>query len=195
MFCPNCGSNVPDGTAYCPNCGAALTSGESTPVAEQQPENQQPETQQPDTQQPVYQQPVYQQTDYSSQQGYGQQSYGAPNGIGVNRNIALCIVLSIITCGIYGIYWMYVLNEEINGLSGEQNATGGGLVILFTIITCGIYGWYWLYKMGERADRIKESMGRPGSSSGVLYLVLGIFGLGIVAYAMMQDTINTAVNG
>ncbi len=169
------------------------------------------------TQQNTYtQQTGYgQQADYSQQNTYGQQTaygqqqntgyqqggydqqpyqtYGVPVGIGKNRNIALCIIFSLITCGIYGIYWMYVLNEEINGLSGETNATGGGLVIVFTIITCGIYGWYWLYKMGERADVIKQNIGQSPSSSSILFLIFGIFGLGIVAYAMMQDTINNAV--
>ena len=107
------------------------------------------------------------------------------------KNIALCIVFSIITCGIYGLYWLYKLNDEINQLSGEPNATGGGMVILFTLITCGIYGWYWLFKMGERCDRIN---GTTGGSANVLYLVLGIFGLSIVSYALMQDTINKAVS-
>ena len=77
-------------------------------------------------------------------------------------------------------------------MSDEPNATSGGLVILFTIITCGIYSWYWLYKMGDRCDIIKQKMGRPASSSAVLYLILGIFGLGIVSHALMQDTINNA---
>ena len=65
----------------------------------------------------------------------------------------------------------------------------GGMVLVFTIITCGIYGWYWLYKMGDRCDRIKGMNG----SSGILYLILGIFGLSIVSYCLIQDTINKAI--
>ena len=102
------------------------------------------------------------------------------------RNIALCIVFSIITCGIYGLYWIYKLNEEINELAQDPTATGGGLVILFSIITCGIYALYWAYKMGQKCDEIKQVNG----SSGILFLILHLFGLGIVAEALMQDTIN-----
>ena len=205
MFCPNCGSNVPDGTAFCPNCGANIAQSGGTPAPEQTPAYQQTDYGQQTYDQQSYGQQTYGQQTYDqqaySQTGYdqtaynqqGYQTYTAPMMGGTNRNIALCIILSIITCGIYGIYWMYVLNEEINSLSGETNATGGGLVILFTILTCGIYGWYWLYKMGERTDIIRQNMGMPASSSAVLYLVFGIFGLGIVAYALMQDTINKAV--
>jgi TM2 domain-containing membrane protein YozV len=32
MFCPKCGKEVPEGSAYCPNCGAAMNgSAEATP--------------------------------------------------------------------------------------------------------------------------------------------------------------------
>jgi hypothetical protein len=70
-------------------------------------------------------------------------------------------------------------------------ATTGGMVILLTIVTCGIYGLYWMYKMGERCDRIKGDM---NGSSKILYLVLQLFGLGIVAYCLIQDTINNSVS-
>ena len=99
------------------------------------------------------------------------------------------IPLAIITCGIYGIYWMIKLNDEVNYLSGETQATSGVVVFLLGIVTCGIYLFYWLYKMGERCDRIKGM----NSSSGILYLILGLFGLSIVSYCLMQDTINKAI--
>ncbi len=114
---------------------------------------------------------------------------------GTNRNIAVCIILSMVTCGIYGFYWLYMLNEEINSLADEPDATNGALVIIFSIITCNIYMWFWLYKMGERVDRIKANggqvVGSPNTS--VLYLILAICGLNIVDFALMQDTINNAI--
>lgn len=109
------------------------------------------------------------------------------------RSIALCIIFSIITCGIYGWYWLYKINEEINDLAGEPNATSGGLVILFSILTCNIYMWFWLYKMGDRVGVIKQKMNRPAGSDSVLYLILAIFGLNIVAFALMQDAVNNAI--
>ena len=60
------------------------------------------------------------------------------------RSIPLCILFTIITCGIYGIYWMIVLNDEINPLAGEPQATSGGMVLLLSFVTCGIYGLYWI---------------------------------------------------
>ena len=85
---------------------------------------------------------------------------------------------------------MIKLNDEVNLLSGETNATSGGMVFLFSLLTCGIYGIYWQYKMGERCDRIKGENG----NSAILYLILSIVGLSIVSYCLIQDTLNKAVS-
>lgn len=106
------------------------------------------------------------------------------------RNIAVCIILSIVTCGIYGIYWLVVLNDDTNRAANDPNGTSGGMVILFTILTCGIYGYYWAYKMGEKIDYANQARNIPSSNSGILYLILSIFGLAIVAYALIQDNLN-----
>ena len=106
------------------------------------------------------------------------------------RNIAVCIVLTLVTCGIYGIYWIVCLTNDVNTVSGDVNGTSGGMVVLLTIVTCGIYGIYWAYKQGEKLDFTKNNRGIPSSNSGVLYLILQICGFGIIAYALMQNELN-----
>lgn len=106
------------------------------------------------------------------------------------RNIVVCIVLTLVTCGIYGIYWIVCLTNDVNTVSGDVNGTSGGMVVLLTIVTCGIYGIYWAYKQGEKLDFTKNNRGIPSSNSGVLYLILQIFGFGIIAYALMQNELN-----
>ena len=106
------------------------------------------------------------------------------------RNIAVCIVLTLVTCGIYGIYWIVCLTNDVNTVSGDVNGTSGGMVVLLTIVTCGIYGINWAYKQGEKLDFTKNNRGIPSSNSGVLYLILQIFGFGIIAYALMQNELN-----
>ena len=204
MICPNCGKNCPDSSKFCDACGTAF--------AAQQP-NQQPnqqDGQQPNQQQNYYynnyqnngqpngyQQPPYQQNGYQPN-GYQQNPY-QPNGpqggnyrVPIkNRNIALCIVLSIITCGIYGIYWLVCLVDDLNVASGRTGDTSGGMVFLLSLITCGIYGIYWMYKAGEKVAYVKQrNTGENDSSSSVLYLILGIVGFGIVVYALIQSELN-----
>lgn len=105
------------------------------------------------------------------------------------RNIAVSIILTLVTCGIYGIYWMIVLNDELKHEAGEDNFTSGGVVFLLSIVTCGIYSIYWAYKMGEFVDK----MNNKESNSNILYLILNLFGFGIVVYALIQNELNKKI--
>lgn len=73
------------------------------------------------------------------------------------RSIPLCIILSLVTCGIYGLYWLVCLANDINTASGRDNDTSGGMVLLLSIITCNIYGLYWMYKAGEKVDEARAA--------------------------------------
>ncbi len=106
------------------------------------------------------------------------------------KSIPVCIILSIVTCGIYGIYWFVTLHNDANNASQEQNPTSAGVAVLLSIVTCSIYAMYWSYKQGEKLDKACTMRGLPTNNRSVIYLVLSIFGLSIVAYALMQDTIN-----
>lgn len=106
------------------------------------------------------------------------------------RSIGMCILLSIVTCGIYGLYWFVCITDDTNEMSGENDLAGGGMALLLTIVTCNIYGWYWAYKMGEKVDIIKNRNGMPSSNSGILFVVLQFLGLGIINYALAQDAVN-----
>lgn len=169
MFCPKCGNLCDDNATFCNSCGAPLSA---------QPGNQ-------SYQQPNYQQPNYQQPGYPG---------GMNGGYRVaikNRSIGMCILLSIITCRIYGIYWMICMADDLNIASERPGDTSGGMVFFLTLVTCGIYGLYWLYKAGEKVGYIKaRNTGIQSSSDGVLYLVLGIFGLSIVSYCLIQSELN-----
>lgn len=112
-----------------------------------------------------------------------------------NRSIALCIVLTLVTCGIYGWYWLYCLANDVNLVSGRVNDTSGGMVVLFTIITCNIYHIYWMYKAGEKIDCARQMRGMPSQNNGILYLILTLFGFGIIAWALLQSELNNLSGG
>lgn len=105
------------------------------------------------------------------------------------RNIALCILFTILTCGIYGLYWMVVLNDDMLDALNEYG-TSGTLVLVLDIVTCGIYGLYWIYQMGQRVDRLNAMYGRRSDNSGLLYLLISILGFSIVAYGVTQNELN-----
>lgn len=105
------------------------------------------------------------------------------------KNLALCIILSIVTCGIYICYWIVTLTDDTNAIAGEPEDTSGVLALVLTIVTCGIYGLYWAYKRGEKIDKAHQLNGQAASNGGVLYLILYIFG-GIIAFALIQNEVN-----
>ena len=106
------------------------------------------------------------------------------------RDIALAIVLSFITCGIYSIYWFVVLTNDVKTVAEDNDLASGGVAFLLTLITCGIYGIYWAYKMGELVKKAQEKKKVPVSDNAVLYLILQLLGLGIVNYALIQSDLN-----
>ena len=210
-ICPGCGAQVDDDARFCTGCGASMA---DAPVKEDQEveETVEEEDVKAEPAEPVEvigeapAEPV-EVTEKAPEadtapiapiatidNGYSSgPSYQAPNaraGVGTERNIILCIVFSIITCGIYGLYWIYVLNRELNELAGEREYTDGALVIIFSLITCGIYALYWNYKMGEKVDIIN---GNRDGNMNIIFLLLTICELSIVNLAIMQDTVNKTV--
>ena len=106
------------------------------------------------------------------------------------RSIAACIILSLVTCGLYGLYWLACLANDANTVSGRQNDTSGGLVVIFSIITCNIYQIYWMYKAGEKIDTARQMRGLPSQNNGLVYLLLTLFGFSIIAWALLQNELN-----
>ena len=106
------------------------------------------------------------------------------------RNIATSVILSIVTCGIYALYWMVCITDDSNALSQAPNPTSGVTAVILSIVTCGLYSIYWAYKMGERLDAAASQRNQPTQNRSVLYLVLQVVGLGLIGTILMQSAIN-----
>jgi len=178
MYCKNCGTEIDDGQAFCPNCGAKTDNDKRYC--------------------PSCGQEVAEGESFCSNCGRSLNDSapvtptpsikGRLLGI-APRSIAMAIILSIVTCGIYGLYWFVVLTNDMNKLSGNESDTSGGMALLLSLVTCGIYTFFWAYKIGEKRDIVAGE----NSSSGILYLILSLFGFGIIVYALAQDAINKAL--
>ena len=184
--CVKCGSSMDDNSRFCPNCGA------------QQPDN-------------AYGGGAYQGSgagyggygnQYQSQNAYGNGYYGnagqsyntyAPVYDIAERSIVLAIIFSLITFGIYYIYWLYKLAEGWNEISESQDqrpGTSPGLVVLFSILTCSIYTIYYWYKMGKQAADLQDPAGTYLEDNSIVCLLLSIFGFDIISAAIMQNELN-----
>lgn len=99
------------------------------------------------------------------------------------RNIAVAIILSFVTCGIYLIIWMWALNDELRLNNNKPKNSMKSFLLSF--ITCGIYYLIWSYNMGKE---VAEAGGDKNAS--LIYLILTLVGLPIVAVALAQNEVN-----
>lgn len=91
------------------------------------------------------------------------------------RDIALSIVLTIFTCGLYNLYWMYKLTNEVHALSDKPRTPDGGTVVLYTVLTCYTYFYYWLYKIGGELIDLRRKNGLPPDSvSNKTYMIVTV---------------------
>lgn len=120
-----------------------------------------------------------------------------------DRNFITYLLLSIVTCGIYSIYFWYLYVEDINTVfyGDGEDSPNYILVLLLSFITCGIYGFYWYYKQANRIYRGSyERYGVPVSETGtsvLLWLLLGslVCGLGsLIAQYFMISNLNKVAN-
>lgn len=113
---------------------------------------------------------------------------------GTVRNIPILILLNIITCGIYYLYWIYKTTDEIKNFMGKDDINPS-LELILTIVTCNIYTFYWYYKYGKMVYlemTLKAGMDNSEDSS-VLLVILNLF-VAIISCAILQDKLNNIWN-
>ncbi len=104
------------------------------------------------------------------------------------RSPAAVIVFSVISCGIYALYWIYRFAKELRDLTGRTDLNAG--LDLLLCIVCFPYIIYWSYKYGMVLDEALVKAELKPDENAVLYLVLSFLGLFIVTMAIMQSTAN-----
>lgn len=120
-------------------------------------------------------------------------SFSFTTGVVKEKSIGLCVVLSLVTCGIYSIYWLYTIAHDLNDLCESQNQEKGaepGLVVVLSIVTCGIYLLYYLWKAGKMVSSLTRINGHHPSDDSIVLMVLSILQLSLVSYCILQSHIN-----
>lgn len=106
------------------------------------------------------------------------------------KNIILNIVLTFITCGIYGLVWFVQMTDDAIGYSEDTEMQSGILALVLTLVTCGLYGFYWDYKMAKMIESAQTKNNLPASNNSIMYIILHLVGLSIVNYCLIQSDLN-----
>lgn len=76
------------------------------------------------------------------------------------RDILIMLVLTFVTCGIYGIYWYFVaiseLNDEMNRIFPQEKTINPVIAFLLGMITCGIYPVYAAYIWTQQVKQLGD---------------------------------------
>lgn len=193
MYCEKCGAELNDEIKFCKKCGAQVKRNE---IEDNKPEeNQMNNNEMPDA-------------SYGKDACNVTVDQGEKNIIKTefkeNRNALIIMLLSILTCGIYSVYYYSTVIRDVNYICEEDGKTTPGVVkfILLSMITAGIYGIYWNYKVCMRTENYQnthwEETGitiKPALSGTayILWTLLGslLFGAGpIIAFCLFTRNMN-----
>ena len=107
------------------------------------------------------------------------------------RNVVTCVILSIVTLGIYALYWIAKITDDAKLLAKDDNSLpSGGMVVLLSIVTCGIYSFYWAYKMGQilyKAEKLNNV--EEAKDNSIMYLIIELI-FALINPILMQNDIN-----
>ena len=104
------------------------------------------------------------------------------------RKIGICILLSIVTLGVYRIYWQYLLVKNVHAVRKDESGCAGEMLCLLFI---PFYRLYWWYVRGKSARDAFAEYGHEAVSHELIYLILCLFGLDLVVMALLQNDFNT----
>jgi Domain of unknown function (DUF4234) len=108
---------------------------------------------------------------------------GAQRAIGQPRKPSTVFWLSLLTCGIYGLYWAYMTFEELKKYNGE--GSGGGIGVLL----CWIYIGYFILPSEIRNMYQADGRQSPVEPIVGVWLLLPIIGL-YIYINRVQEALN-----
>ncbi len=180
IYCTKCGAQNDDVVRNCTNCGAPFSEkGGSQPFSNADPNAQQQQAGSP-WDAPPYGAPSHMQASVGG---------GGLFAIGEKRDPVLVLVYTLITCGIYGIWWWYTMITEVKNALNRQDINPGTELVL-GFVTCGVYFIYLYYKYPQLMLEMQDRAGLPRNDISVLCLILPFVGLAFVSILLMQTELN-----
>jgi len=123
----------------------------------------------------------------------------SPNDVHQGRSryylsIPLYLILTLLTFGIFNLYWNYLQMEACNSLL-KRVEFRFGYWILFTLLTCGIYHIFYQYKMGAAIVELQRNYNAVVFDAlPVISVIVTVLGLSIVVDCIHQHEINKLVS-
>ena len=105
------------------------------------------------------------------------------------RSVAAVVILTIITFGIYGCYWVYVTCEALQKESDNGCTFPPVFHLLFYIFISAAGGALLGYDGNLAINKIKSRRGMKNTDNMLLWIILGAV-INVVLFALIQYEIN-----
>jgi len=106
------------------------------------------------------------------------------------RNVVTMVILTFVTCGLWGLVWLYQIGTDISALRGDGKPNPV-IDIVLGFVTCGIWflviSYQWPKFLNDAAAQRDK---RVDDNLPVLSLVATVFGCQVVGMALMQQVLN-----
>lgn len=103
-----------------------------------------------------------------------------------NRSVATVVILSIVTCGIYNIYWMWCAINELDSAGKKSNMDP---IIQFILLFFYVGYIVFALNASENINSIREQKGLPPKDDKVLWIILSII-FPLAEIALVQSAMN-----
>jgi hypothetical protein len=104
------------------------------------------------------------------------------------RNPMTVFILSIATCGMYGLYWLYTVGNELKAYLGKEDLNP--MMDIIISLVCSLYVLYLPIKYGKLIFEAQQKAGVPNAQDvGVKALIFNWLLCGF-GYKLLQEELN-----
>jgi len=107
-----------------------------------------------------------------------------------NTNIALNIILSIVTFGIYFYVWIYKIAKTLKNVN--PNSQDPAVSVILAIFV-PFYTIYWLYKISSDMNDLYQKRNGQEAISVILIVLFSVFSLSLISLVLIEDSLSTSV--
>lgn len=103
------------------------------------------------------------------------------------RNVGSCVILTVLTGGIFGIVWLTKICKDLNRLHGDENPVGSE-VLMFLFIP--FYSVYWGYAKGKQMYEDSKKRGGNLTDRKYVYLFMNLMFMQLFTLGFIQTQLN-----
>lgn len=110
-----------------------------------------------------------------------------PEELCEHEDITACVLISVMTLGLYQLVWLHRLCKKVKLLAGEPKDSKKELAMIALV---PFYLPYWMFTRGKKLSENAKKLNIHLSNNGAFYMLFSLCGLSVFAVAMMQKDFN-----